>query len=106
METTTQFGTFLQILKPSGDRISRFLGTSPDDAHNRSRLIFFLIVFFLSRIVATLIVRDNKTVDLVKEFTSTTTWLVGIYVGGTVAAKFAGEPHITETHPARDAPPN
>jgi hypothetical protein len=77
---------------PVEDRIFHFFGTSPDDAHNRRRLIFFLIVFFLPCIVFELAHKDENTVQLIKDFTSTIVWLIGIYVGGSVAAKVAGEP--------------
>jgi hypothetical protein len=72
------------------NRIVHFLGTSPDDAHNRHRLIFFLIAFFLAGIVFKLVRKDADTVEMVKNFTSTIVWLTGIYVGGTVAAKLVG----------------
>jgi hypothetical protein len=72
------------------DRIVHFFGTSPDDAHNRHRLIFLLIAFFLAGIVFKLIKKDADTVEMVKNFTSTITWLIGIYVGGTVAAQLNG----------------
>jgi hypothetical protein len=74
------------------NRIARFLGTSPDDTHNRHRMIFFLVVLFCIGIVyelyfdncaATSTVREN----LIKTFSNTITWLVGIYVAGTVATK-------------------
>ena len=77
---------------PVRDRIFHFFGTSPDDAHNRRRLLFFLIVFFLLCIVFKLVQKDDNTAQLIKDFTSTIVWLVGIYVGGSVAAKVAGEP--------------
>jgi hypothetical protein len=72
------------------NRIVHFLGTSPDDAHNRHRLIFFLIVFFLLGIVFKLVKKDENTVQLIKDFSTTIIWLTGIYIGGTVAAKLAG----------------
>jgi hypothetical protein len=72
------------------NRIVHFLGTSPDDAHNRHRLIFFLIVFFVLCIVFKLVKKDENTVQMIKDFSSTIIWLTGIYVGGTVAAKLAG----------------
>jgi hypothetical protein len=72
------------------NRIVHFLGTSPDDAHNRHRLIFFLIVFFLLGIVFKLVKKDENTVQLIKDFSTTIVWLTGIYIGGTVAAKLAG----------------
>jgi hypothetical protein len=71
------------------DRILHFLGTSPDDAHNRHRLIFFLILFFLLCIVIELVAKDGNKVELIKNFSSTIVWLIGIYVGGTVAAKLS-----------------
>ena len=85
----------MAIFQNSGveNRIFRFFGTSPDDAHNRRRLIFFLIVFFVLCIVFKLAQhKDENTVQLIKDFTSTIVWLVGIYVGGSVAAKVSGEP--------------
>src|ERR1700728_1761728 len=33
-------------IDPILNRITHFLGTSPDDAHNRHRMIFFLVVLF------------------------------------------------------------
>jgi hypothetical protein len=38
----------------------------------------------------------QSTVDLIKTFTTTIIWLVGIYVGGTVAALAVDKPHVTE----------
>jgi hypothetical protein len=49
------------------NRIVHFLGTSPDDAHNRHRLIFFLITFFLAGIVFKLVRKDSDTVEMVKK---------------------------------------
>ena len=72
------------------DRIVHFIGTSPDDVHNRHRLIFFLIAFFLSGIVFKLVKKDENTVELVKNFSTTIVWLMGIYVGGTVVTKLSG----------------
>jgi hypothetical protein len=68
-------------------RISHFVGTSPDDAHNRRRLIFFLICCCLLAIGFELYREDDKMVDLIKDFTSTLVWLIGIYVTGTVASQ-------------------
>ena len=75
-------------------RIRNFFGTSPDDAHNRRRMTFFLICFFLAGIVYELSLADKSVgrSDLIKGFSNTIVWLVGIYVGGSVAAKAAGEP--------------
>ena len=43
-------------------------------------------------IVFKLVDKDENTVQLLKDFSSTIVWLIGIYVGGSVAAKAAGEP--------------
>ena len=39
---------------------------------------------------------SQTTLDLIKTFTTTIIWLVGIYVGGTVAALAVDKPHVTE----------
>jgi hypothetical protein len=100
VDASSRTTILLQKVQPIEDRIFHFLGTSPDDAHNRRRLIFFLIVFFLACILIKLIYRDTTTVELIKDFTSTIIWLVEIYVGGSVAAKAVGEPHVTQTQVA------
>jgi hypothetical protein len=75
-------------------RISHFLGTSPDDTHNRHRMIFFLVVLFCIGIGYELYFDDsaaNSTVreSLIKTFSNTITWLVGIYVAGAAAAQLS-----------------
>jgi hypothetical protein len=72
------------------NRITHFLGTSPDEAHNRHRMVFFLVVLFCIGIAYELHC-DTSTAreGLIKTFSSTITWLVGIYVAGAVAAKFS-----------------
>jgi hypothetical protein len=64
-----------------------FFGSSDDYRH---RLLFFLILLFCMGIGYELFF-DDKTakLDVIKSFTDTIIWLVGIYVGGTVAAAFA-----------------
>jgi hypothetical protein len=72
------------------NRMTHFLGTSPDEAQNRHRFIFFLVVLFCIGIGYELCF-DKSTAreSLIKTFSSTITWLVGIYVAGAVAAKFS-----------------
>jgi hypothetical protein len=73
--------------RPILNRILHFLGTSPDDDHNRHRLVFFLLVFFCVGIGFELCCDKNPAREsLIKTFSSTITWLVGIYVAGAVAA--------------------
>ena len=80
--------------KPILNRILHFLGTSPDDAHNRHRMVFFLVILFCIGIGYELRFDDsaaNSAVreSLIKTFSSTITWLVGIYVAGAVAANLS-----------------
>ena len=91
-----------KILSPVVDRFVRFIGTSPDDAHNRRRITFFLICLFLAGIAYELIFveKDAARLDLIKSFSSTIIWLMGIYVGGSVAAKAVGEPQPATAPPA------
>jgi hypothetical protein len=68
------------------NRMTHFLGTSPDEAGNRRRLIFFLLLLFCAAIAYELwLDKSTAREDLIKTFSSTITWLVGIYVAGTVA---------------------
>jgi hypothetical protein len=86
------------IIQGTQRRVARFATTSPDDAHNRRRLIFLLIIFFFACILTKLTFgKDENTLGLVNNFTSTIIWLVGIYVGGSVAAQAVGGPQVTET---------
>jgi hypothetical protein len=95
-----------------GRRITRFLTTTPDEAHNRRRLLFILITFFVICILVTLgsfvfntptnttpanTTPANTTLELIKNFTSAILWLAGIYVGGTVAAMAVDKPKVTAT---------
>jgi hypothetical protein len=100
VNTTSPFGTLRRGVEGRG---IHFLTTSPNEAQNRRRLIFFLVVFFLACILWKLIYGDASTVELVKTFTSTIIWLVGIYVGGTVAATAVGEPQVREAHVAQES---
>ena len=103
MSTTSPSGTLRRGVWRIEDRAIGFLTTSPNEAQNRRRLIFLLIVFFLACILWKLISGDATTVELVKTFTSTIIWLVGIYVGGTVAATAVGEPQVTEPRVTRES---
>jgi hypothetical protein len=68
------------------NRMTHFLGTSPDEAGNRRRMIFFLLALFCAAIAYELwLDKSTAREDLIKTFSSTITWLVGIYVAGTVA---------------------
>lgn len=82
--------------QPIIDRVERFLSTTPGDAGNRRRLIFFLIFLFMAGIFIELFREDPKRVDLITDFTKTIVWLVGIYVTGSVASKVVGEPHVPD----------
>ncbi len=55
-------------------------------------MIFSLIAFFCLGIVYELYSDHDMTArgDLIKTFSTTIVWLVGIYVGGTVAAGATG----------------
>src|SRR5580704_12691940 len=79
-------GPYRQIL----NRILHFLGTSPDEDHNRHRMVFFLLVFFCVGVGIDLCCdKSAGRESLIKTFSSAITWLVGIYVAGAVAAKFS-----------------
>ena len=54
-------------------------------------MLFFLIVLFGIGIGYELLFDSTAKLDVIKTFTNAIIWLVGIYVGGTVAATFA--PH-------------
>jgi hypothetical protein len=73
------------------NRILHFLGTSPDEDHNRHRLVFFLVVLFCIGIAYELHLDSGSTgrESLIKTFSSAITWLVGIYVAGAVAVKWS-----------------
>src|ERR1700733_6144376 len=74
------------------NRITHFLGTSPDDAHNRHRMIFFLVVLFCVAIGYELFFDTGISAvreSLIKTFSNTITWLVGIYVAGAVATNLS-----------------
>jgi hypothetical protein len=81
------------------DRLTYFFITSPTEVQNRHRLIFVLLILFcigigyelyLDRCIANAFdncaahstVREN----LIKTFSNTITWLIGIYVAGAVAS--------------------
>jgi hypothetical protein len=82
----SDIGPYQQIL----NRILHFLGTSPDEDHNRHRMVFFLLVFFCVGVGIELCCDKSPAREsLIKTFSSTITWLVGIYVAGAVAAKFS-----------------
>lgn len=89
-------------LQPAIRRFEHFIGTSPDEAGNRRRLIFFLIFALVIGIAIEIFRTDDRRFDIIKEFTSTIVWLVGIYVGGSVAAKLAGEPQSIAASPRED----
>jgi hypothetical protein len=69
-------------------RAVHFLETSPTEVQNRHRLIFFLLVFFCVCIFYELLPHHDSSgrEGLIKTFSSTITWLVGIYVAGAVAS--------------------
>jgi hypothetical protein len=75
-----------------GGRFWDFWLKSPDDAQNRHRMVFSLIAFFCLGIVYELYSDHDMTArgDLIKTFSTTIVWLVGIYVGGTVVARVTG----------------
>ena len=68
-------------------RMTHFLGTSPDEVQNRRRMIFFLLILFCVGIAYELRFDDGTAREsIIKAFSSTITWLVGIYAAGAVAA--------------------
>jgi hypothetical protein len=68
-------------------RMWRFITTSPDEAHNRRRFIFFLVMLCVIVVAWELMFSsDLSRVTLINNFLSTILWLVGIYVGGSVAS--------------------
>jgi hypothetical protein len=77
--------------QPILNRILHFLGTSPDEDHNRHRMVFFLVVLFCIGIAYELHLDPGSSgrESLIKTFSSTITWLVGIYVAGAVAVKWS-----------------
>jgi hypothetical protein len=85
------------------DRIEHFLGTSPDEVQNRHRLIFFLLVFFCVCIACELLFNSDSSgrESLIKTFSNTITWLVGIYVAGAVASKKLPTPPKADSQDGR-----
>jgi hypothetical protein len=68
-------------------RMRRFMTISPDEAHNRRRFIFLLVMLCVVVVGWELVFSsDSSRVTLINNFLSTILWLVGIYVGGSVAA--------------------
>lgn len=85
--------------KPILDRIAHFLETSPNEVQNRHRLVFFLLLFFCICIAFELLFHSGSSegASLIKTFSSTITWLVGIYVAGAVASTKLPTPPKTDS---------
>ena len=62
----------VSIMDAVWDRFLTFWSTSPDELHNRHRLIFFLVCMFLAGIIYELLrASDTNRVELIENFTST-----------------------------------